>query len=93
MPTKSILLSKTFWFNFVTGLLSALAAADVTAILPATLLKYVPAILVIGNIVLRYLSDGSKVEARLPKQVPASSVRGLDARTGNTSDAKTMIWR
>jgi hypothetical protein len=46
--------SKTFWFNIITAILAILAMPEVLAIIPVEYLKYIAAIGVIGNIILRF---------------------------------------
>jgi len=50
---KSILASKTFWFNFAALVLALAEAKEFIDVLPAGALKYVPAVVSVVNILLR----------------------------------------
>ena len=50
---KSILLSKTFWFNLVAGVIGICQAEGLLTAIPA---PWGPVILMVGNIVLRYVT-------------------------------------
>ncbi len=54
MNSKSIWLSKTFWFNAITGGLAILD--QITPVLPASVQAALPTVILIGNIALRFLT-------------------------------------
>jgi hypothetical protein len=56
MESKPFYLSKTFWFNILTALAAIAAMPEITTIIPAEFLKYIVALNVIGNIILRVFS-------------------------------------
>lgn len=75
MDTKSILKSKTFWFNLVAGLVAVAAYVDpellsalgFSADTQPKILKLVGAAVAAGNVVLRYISTGSVTLPKLNK--------------------------
>ena len=54
---KSILLSRVFWFNILTGIIGILAIPELVAILPPEVLRYVAIINPVGNVILRRLTS------------------------------------
>lgn len=62
IDSKSILTSKTFWFNVLTGIATIIAAPG---IIPAAALPYIPAAQAVINIILRKMT-GSPVHV-LPR--------------------------
>ena len=54
MNAKSIFTSKTFWFNVLTGGLAILD--QVTPVLPPSVQSALPAVIMLGNLLLRYLT-------------------------------------
>lgn len=55
MNAKSIWLSKTFYFNLVTGGLAILD--QLTPVLPASVQAALPTVILVGNVILRFLTD------------------------------------
>ena len=54
---KGLLLSKTFYFNLITGVLAVLALPEVVAIIPLEYLPVIGLFTAIGNIVLRTITN------------------------------------
>ena len=67
MPNKSIFVSKTFWLNFIMGILMVLTSQDILTILPANSTAIVAAITAVLNIVLRMLTN-TTVTVITPKE-------------------------
>ena len=69
MNSKSILLSKTFWFNVAAILLALMEAQEIINVFPPHWLKYFTAVIAAINIVFRTITR-QPVEARLPRRTP-----------------------
>ena len=53
MPSKSVLSSKTVWFNLAAGILGVLQSSGVVNLIPA---PYGPALWALGNLILRVVT-------------------------------------
>lgn len=53
--TKSLWKSKTFWFNTISGVIGVVG--QIQGFLPPPALPYVAAVVAVGNIVLRMITD------------------------------------
>lgn len=57
MASKPIWESKVLWVNLLSGVVMALTATEVLAVLPVTTLPYVAAGVAVLNIILRFVTD------------------------------------
>lgn len=51
--------SKTIWFNLITGTLAILATPEIVQVVPVEWLPKIAIINAIGNLILRFLTNGS----------------------------------
>lgn len=74
MRAKSILVSKTFWFNVVAALAVLLDTQDFMNVIPAVVQPYMLAIVTAGNVILR-VNTVQPVAMKMPDATPPPPTR------------------